>query len=271
MPSIAKESRFYGKEYIVALKEHYPHLVEGVRSATIDHELHIGLVDTWMRNFGAVGDDGPNRFQCITNRSWNSDMSAWAVSGGSRDLRHVGAYGSYKGLIHMKPAIDLVLYSNLIWELQPQTILEFGSLQGGSGLWFADQLQALCASGEVHSFELCYKCISSRASHPRLQFHQADLRDLGTLDKSVFERLPHPWLVVDDAHENLSNLIPFIASFMRSGDYYVIEDAFVYPTAAAIVAIVSGCNNLGFLVDTKYTDAFGVNVTCSPNGWLVKQ
>jgi len=28
---------------------------------------------------------------------------------------------------------------------------------------------------------------------------------------------------------------------------------------------------LGFLVDTKYTDAFGLNVTTSPNGWLVKQ
>jgi cephalosporin hydroxylase len=268
---LAKESRFFGKEYIVAMRQHYPELVDGARRSTIDRELHIGLVDQWIRNFETVGNDAPSRFQRVQDRPWASDLSAWAVSGGGGNLRHVGAYGSYKGLIHMKPAIDLVLYSNLIWELQPQTILEFGSLQGGSGLWFADHLQALCGAGEVHSFELCYKCISPRAAHPRLHFHQADLRDLRTLDKAIFERLPHPWLVVDDAHENLSNLIPFVASHMKSGDYYVVEDAFMYPTAATITGIINGCNNLGFLVDTKYTDAFGLNVTCSPNGWFIKQ
>jgi cephalosporin hydroxylase len=267
---LRSESCFFGKEYIAALQKHYPELVEGERRSTIDRELHLGFVDRWMRDFDAVGVDAPNRFQRITERPWAADQSAWAVSGGGNNLRNVGAYGSYKGLINLKPAIDLVLYSNLIWELRPQTILEFGSLQGGSACWFADQLDALCGGGEVHSFELCYKCISHRAIHPRLAFHQADLRDLRTLDRNLFGRLPHPWLAVDDAHENLSNLVPFVAGFMKPGDYYVIEDAFMYPTASSIEGIVRGCENMGFLVDSKYTDAFGINVTCSPNGWLVK-
>jgi cephalosporin hydroxylase len=266
-----RESRFFGKEYIAALQEHYPELVQGARRSTIDRELHIGLVDDWIRHFDIVGVDSPTRFQRINERPWNSDLSAWAVSGGGHNLRHAGAYGSYKGLINMKPAIDLVLYTSLIWELQPQTILEFGSLQGGSGLWFADQLQMLCGRGEVHSFELCYKCISPRAINAHLHFHQVDLRDLGTLDKAAFEQLPHPWLVVDDAHENLSNLIPFVAGYMRSGDYFVVEDAFMYPTVGTIVGIINGCTTVGFLVDTKYTDAFGINVTCSPNAWFIKQ
>lgn len=266
MEKPTKEARFFGKEYILALKEHYPAYVEGA-----DRELHVGLVGQWVRHFDIVGVDGPGRFQRVTDRPWNSDMSAWKVSGGGGNLRHKGAYGSYKGLIQMKPAIDLVLYCNLIWELQPQTIVEFGSLQGGSGVWFADQMQVLCGRGEVHSYEMCYKCISPRAAHPLLHFHEADLRDLGSLDSAFFERLPHPWLVVDDAHENLPNLMPFVASHMSSGDYYVIEDVMGYPTVGTIQDFSDMCNDLGFLVDTKYTDAFGINVTCSPNGWLVKQ
>ncbi len=259
-------------DYILALEEHYPELVGGEALAKVDDELHIGIVAAWTRDRETVGVDAPNRFQQMGQRSWDQDRKAWAVSGGIHsDLRYAGAFGSYKGLINLKPAIDLVLYSNLIWELQPRTILEFGSLQGGSALWFSDQLDSLCGHGEVHSFELCYKCIHPRASHPRLHFHEADLRDLGTLDKSLFERLPHPWLVIDDAHVNLLKLLPFVASFMVAGDYYVIEDVFLRPTAEVAAKASAGCEALGFLVDAKYADAFGYNATCSPNGWWVKK
>lgn len=271
MANLPSNPRFFGKEYIAALEQHYPEFVEGLRRQTVDRKLHIGFVERWINNLDTVGAEGPDRYQRIADRPWSSAKSAWGSSGGGPNLRHAGAYGSYKGLIQLKPAIDLVLYSNLIWELEPQTILEFGSLQGGSGLWFADQLEISCGRGQVHSFELCYKCISERASHPRLNFHEANLNDLGTLDHDLLQRLPHPWLVVDDAHANLSNLIPFIAGFMEPGDYYVIEDVLANMTSAGISAIVRIVSNLGFMVDTRYTDAFGLNVTCSPNGWLVKQ
>lgn len=38
-----------------------------------------------------------------------------------------------------------------------------------------------------------------------------------------------------------------------------------------ILNLVSSFHELGFLVDTKYADAFGQNVTTSPNGWLIKK
>lgn len=272
---------FAGTEYIIALKQHYPEFFNGQRKFGIDRELHIGIVKRWMENLDIVGVDSTARLQSIVHRPWPSARSAWAVSGWGPNLRYASVYCSYKGLINLKPAIDLVLYSNLIWELQPRAVLEFGSLQGGSALWFSDQLDSMCGGGEVHSFELCHKCISPRASHPRLRFHYADLRDLSTLDKAFLENLPHPWLVVDDAHENLEKLVPFIAKFMVRGDYYVVEDVFQYhpqrggrphPTFSPcmLIELAASFDSLGFLVDTKYTDAFGQNVTCSPNGWLVK-
>jgi hypothetical protein len=78
-------------------------------------------------------------------------------------------------------------------------------------------------------------------------------------------------LVVDDAHENLEQLIPLVASFLNRGDYYVIEDVFLHPTTEMINKFTLALQKLGLVVDSKYADAFGENVTCSPNGWLVKQ
>jgi cephalosporin hydroxylase len=232
-----------------------------------------------MARIDIVGVDSPDRFQPIATRPWHSERSAWVSSGAGQNVRHAGAHYSYRGLIHLKPAIDLVLYSNLIWELQPRTIVEFGSLQGGSALWFADQLEALCGHGGVHSFELCYRCISPRASHPRLRFYEADLRDLGSIDSKLLARLPHPWLVVDDAHENLDELVPFISGFIEPGDYYVVEDVFCFHPdrvgrehmAFGADRLATTLDTLGYVVDTKYTDAFGVNVTASPNGWLARR
>jgi cephalosporin hydroxylase len=268
---------FFGREYLAALREHYPELFDDPKRRKVDSILHVGIIENWMKSLDRVGVDGPDRLQRITARPWRSKLSAWIASGRGNDVRHAGAR-SYKGLILLKPAFDLVLYSNLIWELQPRTIIEFGSLQGGSALWFADQLDALCGDGEVHSFELCHRCISPRASHPRLEFHEADVRNLASIDPALLSRLPHPWLVVDDAHENLRNLVPHVASFMKSNDYYVIEDVFCYHsrrvgasrTRFGADQVAATFDALGFLVDTKYTDAFGLNVTASPNGWLVK-
>jgi cephalosporin hydroxylase len=275
---MTKDHGFFGHEYIAALKKHYPELVNGANRSKVDRVLHVGSIENWIRQLDRFGVDAPDRRQRITARSWGWARSAWLASGAGNDVRHAGAR-AYKGLILLKPAIDLVLYSNLIWELQPRAIVEFGSLQGGSALWFADQLDALCGGeGEVHSFELCYRCISPRALHPRLRFHETDLRNLASVDPALLATLRHPWLVVDDAHENLVNLVPYVARFMRSGDYYVVEDVFCFHShrvgrarmAFDADRLASIFDSLGFLVDTKYTDAFGQNVTASPNGWLVR-
>jgi cephalosporin hydroxylase len=270
-------TRFFGREYLTALARYYPHLLSEGRRSTPDQILHVGIIRQWMQDFDKVGVDGPDRFQRISQRSWQSERSAWFASGLGHDVRFAGAR-SYRGLINLKTAIDLVLYSNLIWELQPRTIIEFGSLQGGSALWFVDQLQAMLGTGDVHSFDLYDRCVSPRAKHPRLHFHKADLRQAGSVSAALLRDLPHPWLVVDDAHENLLELVPYIAKFLRRHDYYVIEDAFAYHSqrvgaaSAAFDAdrLAKLVDELGLHVDTKYTDAYGLNVTASPNGWLIK-
>ncbi|WP_292332973.1 CmcI family methyltransferase [Mesorhizobium sp.] len=224
-----------------------------------------GMFDA-MRS--VVNCDDSDRFAKPSERGWMS--SIYPKSFPKRSTK-VGALAlTYKGLIHIKTPFDLALYTRLIWELQPRTILELGSYQGGSGLWFADHMSVLCDNpGEVHSFDLHTKCIHENAKHPLLTFHQVDLSDAETLDKSLLKRLPHPWLVIDDAHVQVFSIFSYLEQFLVSGDYYVIEDE----PLEANKEIIDGLQLVeqsGFLVDTYYTDAFGINLTCAPNAWLRK-
>lgn len=264
---------FKGCEYLDALRRNYPSLLNAESIDTIDEKLHAGFVKQWSESEAILGVDAPDRFQRLCHRAFSSRQNAWSSAAdwaSEHGLRRLAASTSYKGLIHLKPPCDIVLYASLIWELRPATIIEFGALQGGSTLWLADQADACGLDCEVHSFELLEKCIHPQASHRRVHFHKADLRDLNSLDLAMFHQLPHPWLVIDDAHENLSELMSLMGGMLLVGDYYVVEDVLLYPTAGNIQAWVTLCEQLNFLVDSKYTDAFGYNVTCAPNGWLTK-
>ncbi|OKO75189.1 hypothetical protein AC628_20680 [Bradyrhizobium sp. NAS96.2] len=131
-------------------------------------------------------------------------------------------------------------------------------------------MSVLCEkSGEVHSFDRRSKCIHENAKHPHLTFHQVDLSDAAAFDEDLLMRLPHPWLVVDDAHVQIFSIFSHLNRFLVSGDYYVFED----DPMNADKEIIDGLQLVeqsGFLIDTYYTDAFGSNLTCAPNAWLRK-
>jgi cephalosporin hydroxylase len=269
---MATGNNFLGSEYIRAIREHYPEIIDGKAIDSIDSQLHIGFIKHWSELPEVVGIDSTNRFQRFEQRSFSMLRNAWTTCADTsmEGLRRLGASASYKGLVHLKPPCDIVLYASLIWELRPATIIEFGALQGGSGLWLADQVEICGLQAEVHSFELLHNCIHPSASHKRLHFHHANLHDMDSLDAAMFQAFPHPWLVIDDAHANLDKLMPFVGSMLVTGDYYVVEDVLLNPTLETIFAWSNFCDRMHLLVDSKYTDAFGYNVTCSPNGWLRK-
>ena len=48
----------------------------------------------------------------------------------------------YRGREFLKSPFDVVLYLQLIDRLRPRTVIEIGTKEGGSALWFADTLAA---------------------------------------------------------------------------------------------------------------------------------
>lgn len=251
-------SQYHFADYARSLREHYQEFATDSES--------IRYIEGMAASCAAHAPRA-DRFQQLKQRNFGFAMNAWQAC---KPTVPTGSASGYKGLLRVKTPFDVVLYANLVWELRPKTILEFGSLQGGSGLWFADLMDAHgIDGGEVHSFDLFGKCIHPSAKHRRLHFHSCNLYELDTLDDALLARLPHPWLVVDDAHVNVLALTLHVDRHVEVGDYYVLEDVGLSPTIELVEGMQTICNR-GYAIDTDYADAFGYNVTSAPNGWLRK-
>lgn len=242
----------HAAEYVTALQQHYPDAT-WTRRAT-------KLLETYPFDYG-----GEDRYQKPTQRM-NDGITAWITHSFGPQGYNISRV--YKGLLCGKSPIDLWLYSACLWELKPRTVIELGSLQGGSALWLVDQTDAMGLDCEVHSFDILSKAVSPRAKHRRLHFYQADVRSLESLDVGLLKKLPHPWLVIDDAHVNVLNVLSFMREFMEVSDYFVKEDTDGLGTTAENAEYLSLAESLGFCVDRVYADGFGFNVTTARNTWL---
>eukprot|EP00111_Clytia_hemisphaerica_P003967 TCONS_00011366-protein len=91
-----------------------------------------------------------NRYQSIKDRKEESvfDMETFKkVSKGKYCTR-------WRGLSMMKDCCDMVIYQQLIWELQPKTIIETGAYTGACALWMADTAKSYGIETHVHSIDI---------------------------------------------------------------------------------------------------------------------
>ena len=157
----------------------------------------------------------------------------------------------------MKNVFDFAIYPVMIAELRPRTIFEIGSGSGASAAWFADLLALSGPDGRVHSVDIA----EVQMQHPHVHFYKGDCSSPDTLfPGDLLQTAPHPWLVVEDAHHNVSGVLDLLHRFLIPGDYLVVEDSDV--KRDAIRAFVDAHPG-DYLVDTRFTDNFGRNATCA--------
>jgi cephalosporin hydroxylase len=170
----------------------------------------------------------------------------------------------WRGLPLMKNVFDFAIYPALIAELRPRTIFEIGSGSGASAIWFADNLELCGIQGHVNSVDLK----QAKVEHPRVSFLRGDCADPASLfDPALLRSAPHPFLVVEDAHQNVLGVLEHMHQFMSAGDYLVVEDSDVKREAIrSFLAPRAG----SYVVDTKFTDNFGRNATCAGDAIFVR-
>lgn len=105
----------------------------------------------------------------------------------------------------------------LIWELRPRTVIELGAAAGGSALWLADVMTAFGIGATIKSVDLSISRITVR--HPAIEFVRADLSLIpGSGLPLALPSLPHPWLIIGDAHVNLAGVLEYLDQFVpRAG------------------------------------------------------
>ena len=132
----------------------------------------------------------------------------------------------WRGVPLMKDCKEMMIYQSMLNDVKPRTIIEMGTYLGGSAVWFADMAASLSLQCSVITVEKHAELVrASVRTHPGVRCITGDVNDIeGVLDRDVLAGLEHPWLVVEDCHVNVRNVMEYLSTFMRRGDYFAIED-----------------------------------------------
>lgn len=212
----------------------------------------------------------------LDERRWDCDVPAATLSG----IQHGVFRTRYRDKLFLKSPFDVVLYMQLIGRLKPRSIIEIGSREGGSALWFHDTAAAWGPGAQVVSVDLSPP---QPAENTHIAFLKGDAQKLEEcLTDELLASLPHPWLVTEDSRHDFdtcSAVLEFFDTRLLSDDYIVIEDGVVQflaeeqyrsfdngPNRAVAAFLME--RGIDFEIDTSLCDHFGYNVTYNPNGWL---
>ena len=220
-----------------------------------------------------------SRFIPISQREERCDISksVW------RTITENYLQQTWKGIQIEKGPMQLAVYPMLVSELKPQTIIELGALKGGSAVWLADHLELFGISGKVYSVDINLSNLDEKAkAYSRINFIEGDCYQLGkTLPPSLMLQLPHPWLIIEDVHTDVVQVMEhFNSNGIETGDYIIIEDTNkifweAWSDWDDEELFLRGIRKHGdlkqwllnhpdeYLVDTLYLDLFGYN--CSKN------
>ena len=163
------------------------------------------------------------RFVKISDREDRCDIpkSAW------RPLTNNAYLQTWKGVLLEKDPMQIAAYPRLLRELQPKTIIELGALKGGSAIWLADHLELFGIEGEVYCVDNDLSQLDEKAkTDSRINFLEGDCREINAvLPTGLLVSLPHPWLIIEDVHDNLVGILKhFHHNGLQTGDYLIIED-----------------------------------------------
>lgn len=170
----------------------------------------------------------------------------------------------WKGLPIFKTVFDFSIYTMMLWDVKPGTIIELGSGTGSSAIWMADLMKTFGLEGRVYSVDLK----KQNVKHEGVEFIQGNCWAVERIFTDEFLRsTPHPWLFVEDAHVNVYGVLSHFHSYFQKGDYVVIEDSLAKQD---VISKFTKEHQGNYKLDTYYTDFFGRNATCSHDSIFVR-
>ena len=201
----------------------------------------------------------------------------------------------WKGVNVQKSVSDLWVLSEILYDIKPTLVIEFGTLNGGSALWFADTLRTMLEiEDENHPLASIYKVFTvdlnlkrvheKTRSQSRIEMLQASSVAEETKQRisKLMKEHQRVFVTLDSAHsmQHVLSEMKMIAPMLRAGDYLLVEDTHHngHPIAwsdnfgpgpyEAVEEFDRLYPNV-FWHDTKRETKFGF--TWNPNGFLVKR
>jgi len=120
-----------------------------------------------------------------------------------------------------KHQTDMIIYMNMISDIKPKVIIEFGTAYGTSALL----LQGYCKMFSLDTKIITVDINEHGADEPGIVYIKGNVNEIETaLPLSTLIKLPHPWIIIEDCHTNIEGIIKHVTRSSMAGDYLVLED-----------------------------------------------
>jgi cephalosporin hydroxylase len=132
---------------------------------------------------------------------------------------------NWLGVEVLKYPTDLLVYQEIIHEIRPDLIIETGTHQGGSALFFASIL-GLIGRGQVISIDVATR--NTRPPHPRITYlvGSSTAEDVLADVARRAEGLATVLVTLDSSHtkRHVAREIDVYRRFVTTGSYLIVED-----------------------------------------------
>ena len=113
--------------------------------------------------------------------------------------------------------------------MRPGVVFEMGTCSGASAMRYDDTAKSLDLDCHIYSVDFEPKLLDEgfkKTKPDTVDFITGgDTTKIeGIFPPSMLESLPHPWLIVEDSHDNTEAIVKYFHQFMNVGNYLVIED-----------------------------------------------
>ncbi len=183
---------------------------------------------------------------------------------------------TYRGVKAIKCPFDYLMYQMIVFEVNPDLIIEIGSNMGGGSLYLADLLK-IRGKGVLHTIDIVDQIHPQVKEHDRIKFFREGWVNYDLSKTDEFKKI----LVIEDSSHEYNNTLGVMEKFgpiVSKDSYLIIEDGIINElglekdySGGPLKAIREFLpKHPEFLVDKKWCNMFGQNATFNVNGYLKK-
>jgi cephalosporin hydroxylase len=190
---------------------------------------------------------------------------------------------TWMGIGTWKSVSDMWNYQEILVDLKPSLVVEFGTNQGGSAVFFASVMRQIGEPFKVFSVDVTHEPLDPKARlDPDVMFVQSRSNVPAIADqiRSLREEYPGPVFAILDSDHSMNHVLDemkLLRPVLKKGDYLLVEDSMLngHPNLPgwgpgpyeAIEAYEKEFPN-DYTHDTERENKFGFSF--APNGFLIR-
>ena len=183
---------------------------------------------------------------------------------------------SYFGVKTLKNPMDFWVYQEIIYQQQPDVIIEIGNRWGGSTLALAHFLDSI-GNGRVLGIDIDQSIVHEKTkTHKRITLIESDAINAFKKVKPMIGNNEKVLIIEDSSHtyENTLKVLELYSCFIQKGEYFIVEDSICHhgidvgPSPGPFEAIEDFIkDNDSFIIDREKESFL---ITWNPKGFLLK-